>query len=332
VKHRPKRGKKSSRQRSPMRPGKLLVTGGAGFIGSHLCDRLLSEGYHVLAVDDLSLGREENLAWAVAHPGFRFIRRDILNGPALDEIFAGDCFDAVFHMAANSDIRRGRAETKRDLKLTMLSTFHVLDCMRVRSVKQIIFPSSSAVYGEAAGPIAESYGPLRPVSFYGAAKLASEAYVSAFCHQFGIQAWIFRFPNVVGERATHGVMFDFIARLRENPKKLMILGDGSQSKPYLYVQDLIDAMMLGWRKMDEQVNISNIGVRSATSVTRIAEIVVEEMKLNGVALRYTGGERGWQGDVPTYQYDLSVMHRLGWSSPRTSEEAVRVAVQRCLRG
>lgn len=307
-----------------------MVTGGAGFIGSHLCDRLLSEGHRVVAVDNLSLGRMENLKLALSYQSFHFLEQDILEREKLEQVFEQSRFDVVFHLAANSDIQRGVKETDRDLKLTFLSTFHVLDCMRRHSVKHIVFPSTSAVYGEVSGLINESHGPLQPISFYGASKLAAEAYISAFVHNFGLCAWVFRFPNVVGERATHGVLFDFLNKLRANPCELEILGDGTQRKPYLYVKHLVDALLFGWRAMSDRLNCANIGVGSLTSVQTIAEIVVEEMGLPGVRFQYTGGDRGWQGDVPFFQYDTSKMRRLGWVAPCSSDEAVRLAVRRML--
>jgi len=308
----------------------IIVTGGAGFIGSHLCDYILSEGHKVIAVDDLSLGRIENLELAFSHQSFRFVKQDILERARFEQIFDQENFDVIFHMAANSDIQRGGEETDRDLKLTFLTTFHVLDCMRLHGVKQIVFPSTSAVYGEMPGLIGEDRGPLQPISFYGASKLAAEAYISAFLHNFDLQAWVFRFPNVVGERATHGVLFDFINKLRANPYELEILGDGTQQKPYLYVKDLVEAILFGWRAMSDRLNCVNIGVDSLTSIKTIAEIVVEEMALSNVRFRYTGEDRGWKGDVPSFQYDTSKMRHLGWVEPRSSDEAVRLGVRRML--
>jgi UDP-glucose 4-epimerase len=172
---------------------------------------------------------------------------------------------------------------------------------------------------------------LQPVSLYGASKLAAEAYISAFVHSFGLQAWICRFPNVVGERATHGVVYDFLLRLRKDPTRLRILGNGEQEKPYLYVRDLVDAMLFIWKKSAEPMNCFNIGVEGATKVTRIAEMAVEEMNLNGVRFDYTGGDRGWVGDVPSFQYDTSKLARLGWQAPRDSNASVRLAIQRILK-
>lgn len=304
-----------------------LVTGGAGFIGSHLCDYLLSTDASVTAIDDLSLGREENLAAARKDPKFHFVRGDILKEGVLDSLFESGDFDVVFHMAANSDIQRGSRETDRDLNMTFLTTFKILNVMKSADVKEIIFASSSAIYGEANGKIGENYGPLQPVSFYGAAKNASEAYISAFAYHFGIKAWIFRFPNVVGGRLTHGVVYDFINKLIQDPTRLVVLGDGEQRKPYLHINDLIAALLLSCRKLNGVVNCVNIGVESRTSVKEIAGFVVKAMGLKDVVYKFTGGERGWRGDVPSYQYDLSLIKNLGWEARFTSDEAVMEAIR-----
>jgi UDP-glucose 4-epimerase len=309
----------------------VLVTGAAGFIGSHLVDRLLGEGCLVVGVDNFELGRPENLAHNNGNPRFHFEELDLLNRTNLHKLFRDHSFSMVFHMAANSDISRGCSETDRDLRLTFLTTFEVLDTMRRHNVAEIVFASSSAIYGERDEPLTEHTGPLQPVSLYGAGKLSAEAYIAAFVHGFGLQAWICRFPNVVGERATHGVVYDFIERLRKDSTRLRILGNGEQEKPYLYVRDLVDAIMFIWQKSAEPVNCFNIGVEGATKVTRIAEMVVEEMGLSGVKFDYTGGERGWVGDVPSFQYDTNKLTRLGWHAPRDSSASVRLAIQRMLK-
>ncbi len=311
---------------------RCLVTGGAGFVGSHLCDRLLGQGFGVTALDNLSLGRISNLAGAMKTPDFAFLEGDILDAKLLDSAFKTGDFDVVFHMAANSDIERGGKETDRDLNLTFLTTFRALDAMGRFGVRDLVFASSSAMYGETRQKMAEDSGPLRPVSFYGAAKLAAEAYISAFVNCFGLRAWIYRFPNVVGSRMTHGVVYDFIGKLKKDPTQLLILGDGTQSKPFLHVDDLIDAILLCLEDLKEPVNYVNVGVDSATSVRRVAEIVVGEMGLADVEFRYTGGDRGWTGDVPSYAYDLTRIKSLGWEPRYTSDEAVRQAAREMLAG
>jgi UDP-glucose 4-epimerase len=230
-------------------------------------------------------------------------------------------------MAANSDIQQGSSNLNIDLEKTFMTTIRTLDCMRKNNVKNFIFASSSAIYGEHSAPLCEDSGPLLPISFYGAAKLASEAYISAFCENCTMQAWIFRFPNVVGGRATHGALYDFINRLIKNPQELSILGDGTQEKPYLHVSDLIEGILFGWKQAHEQINLFNLGVEDSTTVTKIAQIVVEEMGLRNVNFNYTGGDRGWVGDVPRFQYSLEKIRALGWKAHKKSDEAVRSAAR-----
>lgn len=313
-----------------MKNSHILVTGGAGFIGSHLCDRFLAQETCVTAVDDLSLGRLEHLAPARENSRFSFIRGDILEPGFLDPIFREGKFDTVFHLAANSDIQLGGRETDRDLNLTFLTTFRVLDAMRKFNVRDLVFASSSAIYGEVEEEIGEDHGPLRPVSFYGAAKNAAESYISAFAHQFGMRSWIFRFPNVVGDRLTHGVVHDFIKQLQSDPTQLTILGGGEQLKPFLHVNDLIDAMLLAQKRLLEPVNCLNVGPETRTTVRQIAEIVVEEMGLDDVPFHFTGGTGGWKGDIPRYQYDLTRIKSLGWRPRHTSDQAIRLAVRQTL--
>lgn len=306
----------------------LLVTGGAGFIGSHLCDALHDAGHTVVCVDDLSQGRQEHLHRLLNQPRFAFCECDLLDRNSLSDIFEQfGPFDAVFHLAANSDIRRGIVDYSIDLQRTFNTTFAVLDKMREFNVPQLIFASTSAVYGERETPCSEDSGPLNPISPYGAAKLSAEAYISAFSACYGIQAWIIRFPNVVGPRSTHGVVHDFIRKLTGTPDSLQVLGDGRQSKPYIYVSDLIEAMVFIWSRAHERYNCFNIGVDSTTTAGRIAEIVREEMNLPEARILYSGGDRGWVGDVPRFRYDLARIHRLGWHARRSSDEAVRLAVR-----
>lgn len=278
-------------------------------------------------LDDLSLGSRANLSHLGNHRSFAFIEADILNKARLDEVFSEGQFHSVFHMAANSDIQAGAGDRTVDLERTFLTTFHVLECMQDHGVKDIVFASSSAIYGELDERLGETSGPLFPASFYGAAKLGAEGYLSAYVANFGMKAWVFRFPNVIGERATHGVIFDFINKLEADSARLEILGDGTQEKPYLYVKDLVEGILFGWRNSDAPLSCFNLGVDSRTTVTRIAEIVVEAMGLTDVDFQYTGGSRGWVGDVPKFSYDLSKINALGWRATRSSDEAVKLAVR-----
>jgi UDP-glucose 4-epimerase len=307
----------------------VLITGGAGFIGSHLADALLELGHEVVAVDNLTLGRESNLAHLNGRPRFRFQRLELLDERELSRLFAEGRFDAVFHLAANSDIARSHRDPDVDRDNTFATTYAVLRAMKEHGTRQIVFASTSAIYGELSGALSEDAGPLRPVSHYGAGKLASEAFISSFAANYDLRAWIVRFPNVVGGRATHGVIHDFIAKLRRNPDALEVLGDGRQNKPYLHVRDLVAAIRLIWEKAAEHVNVFNVGVESRTSVQRIAEMVIEEMGLTA-SIRYSGGARGWVGDVPEFHYRLDRILALGWRARLNSDEAVRLAIREIL--
>ena len=308
---------------------RVLVTGGAGFIGSHVCDVLLAEGHKVVVVDDLSLGSKSNiehtfdLARAV-----EFHEMSILESDFSDLVEEGG-FDCVFHMAANSDISAGSSNRRIDLDKTFLTTWTVLEAMAKAGIKQLVFASTSAIYGDISEPTDENFGPLHPISFYGAAKLASEAYCSAYAYRHDIRTWVFRFPNVVGPRATHGVILDFVRRLKEDPRVLRVLGDGSQEKPYVFVRSLVQAIMHGWKNADPAPFESfNIGPITATRVSRIAEIVVAEMNLTGsTRIEYGSEPIGWPGDVPTFAYDTRKMEGLGWRSEQSSDDAVVLAAR-----
>jgi len=309
---------------------KILVTGGAGFIGSHLVDKLLEKKHKVVAFDNLSLGRISNLENAMKNPNFEFIKGDMVDLGEYSEIFKTRKFDVVFHLAANSDIAQSHSNPGIDFNNTFLTTYNTLLAMKEHGVRAIVFASTSAVYGDTAGvAVGEDYGPLFPVSHYGAAKLASEAFITSFCENYGIKAWIARFPNVVGERATHGAIYDFINRLKANPKILEVLGNGEQTKPYLYVGDLVNAMIEIWEKTADKVNYFNIGVETRSKVKEMAEMVVEEMKLGSV-IKYGKSSRGWIGDVAEFSYKLDKIHALGWKPTYSSNEAVRTAIRKIL--
>lgn len=305
---------------------RVFVTGGAGFIGSHLVDRLIAEGDFVSVFDNLSSGRKEFIKQHFGNDHFKLVEADLLDLDKVKEAMAGH--DLVFHFAANPDARLGIKNTALDLKQETIVTYNVLEAMRVNKIKRIVFASSGTIYGETPIiPLPENYGPLLPISLYGAAKLACEALISAFCHIFDMQAWIFRFANIVGKRATHGVIYDFVNKLIRNPSELEILGDGSQRKPYLHVDDCIDGILYGFRNSHDKVNVFNLGCSTTTDVTTIAKFVVKEMELSNVKFKYTGGDRGWPGDVPQVRLDVRKINRLGWKANYTSDEAVKKAMK-----
>ena len=308
---------------------RLLITGGAGFIGSHLDDALIARGHNITVVDNLVLGRKENIEHLIGYPNFRFIEADLLDFEKMRTIFSEGEFDMVYHLAANSDIQKGGKDPLVDYNLTFNTTFNVLQLLKEFEIKKFFFASTSAIYGETYDVLDENYGPLKPVSNYGAGKLACEAFISAFSSTYGIQTWITRFPNVVGERFTHGVICDFIKKLRNNPEELEVLGNGEQCKPYVYVKDLVEAILYVIDHAEDKYNVYMIGSDSRTKVKEIAAMVIEEMGLNA-KIRYTGGDRGWVGDVPEFRYDLTKINKLGWVAPHNSNESVRVAIQKAL--
>ena len=303
----------------------ILVAGGAGFIGSHLTETLLKKGNCVVCVDNMCLGSKDMISHCLDNPNFVFYEFDICDDKALDEVFDKHSFVRVYHLAANSDIQKGGGDPSIDFHDTLMTTVSLLNAMREHNVRELLFASTSAVYGDKPGLLKEDAGALQPVSYYGASKLASEAFISAYSAMNGMKTNIIRFPNVVGPRLTHGVIFDFIAKLSKNPKELEILGDGNQEKPYIYVDDLVEAMMM--MEYHESLEILNIGVETRTTVKRIADIVCEEIDLKDVRYKYTGGAVGWLGDVPKFQYDLSKIHSFGWRAKYTSDEAVRLAAR-----
>lgn len=307
---------------------KVFVTGGAGFIGSQLCDRFLSLGHEVIAIDNLILGRREFLKDAMSSPRFRFVEADLVDLERVKVETKG--VDLVVHMAANSDISQGAARTDVDMRNGTIATYNVLEAMRVNEIKKLLFASTSAIYGEAqVKPTPENYGPLFPISFYGASKLACEAMISAFSHNCGIEAWIYRFANIVGPRSTHGAIHDFVSRLIQNPKKLEVLGNGTQRKSYLHVSDCIDGMLFGFENSREGFQCFNLASRGVSNVRFIAEEVVRQMKdVTGIQaeLAFGDSDRGWVGDVPYTHLDGSRLESLGWKARWESDEAVRKAV------
>lgn len=310
---------------------KTLVAGGAGFIGSHLIDALLNKGHEVVCVDNLSLGTRANIAHLLGKADFCFYEFDLCDSALLEKTMEKEGIEYVFQLAANSDIQASANHPDIEYRNTYTSTYSLLEAMRKNGVKKFFLASTSAVYGNKTDVLLEENTPgLSPVSYYGAAKLGCEALTSAYSHMNDMKSLIFRFPNVVGPRLTHGVIYDFMAKLKRNPQGLEILGDGKQTKPYIYVQDLVDAILYFYEKEHRGVALYNIGTEGSTSVNTIADIVCGEMGLANVRYRYTGGKVGWKGDVPKFQYCLEKVHSAGWKAAMSSDEAVREAVRRNL--
>jgi len=308
-----------------------LVTGAAGFIGSHLVDRLLALGHRVVGVDNLTLGRRANLSAALQNKQFSFCEMDVNDVEACLPFLKKDdgrgAIETVWHMAANSDIQAGGRDPDLDFRLTFLTTHNVLKMMQVLNIPQLVFASSSAIYGDHDGVLSEDTGPLLPVSNYGAMKLASEGSITAAVERFLKRAWICRFPNVIGSRATHGVIFDLLKKLRANSAELEVLGDGAQEKPYLHVSELVDAMLFLFERGRDRLNYYNIAPEiGATTVRFIAEAVVRAAAPKA-AIRYTGGSRGWIGDVPKFRYSTEKLKSLGWSPKLSSNQAVELAIR-----
>lgn len=308
---------------------RIIVTGGAGFIGSHLIDRLLLRGYAVSVIDNLSSGKMDFLKENVENPDFEFIRIDLLDQEELKTTVKDA--DAVFHLAANPDVRLGASDTRVHLEQNVIATYNLLEAMRTNNIRNILFTSTSTVYGEATLiPTPEDYGPLVPISLYGASKLACEALITSYCSTFDMNSWLFRFANIVGPRGTHGIIFDFINKLMKNPGSLEILGDGKQTKSYLHVYDCVEAILFAMENSNEMVNIFNIGSGDTINSTEIGEIIVEEMGLQDVEFNYTGGTRGWRGDVPRMMLSIDRIMSLGWKPVYNSEKSVRDAARSLL--
>lgn len=302
---------------------RALVTGGAGFIGSHLIDRLVARGDNVVVLDNLSSG---NLAFIQSHLDSG--NAVLVNGDlrSLDDVkqAMGMDIDCVYHLAANPDIRLGTRVTDTDLNQGTVATYNVVEAMRLAGVKKIAFASSSVVYGENAPmPTPENHGPCLPISLYGASKQAGEGLISSWVGTFGLQAWIFRFANVVGARGTHGVIFDFIHKLKSDSTRLEVLGNGLQEKSYMEVGDCVDAILHVMATSNEPLNLFNLGSHDTASVRRIAEIVVEVTGCTDARIEYTGGDRGWAGDIPRARLAIDRLVDSGFDVRMNSEDAIR---------
>lgn len=308
---------------------KALVTGGAGFIGTHLVRNLLNRGLEVVVVDNFTLGHQENVDCFGDNSNYKFYNVNIEETEKFCETLKDEKFDIVYHLAANSDIQKGGRMPSVDFNDTFMTTYSVLELMRRNDIKNLFFSSTSAIYGDKQMLLTEDLGDLKPISYYGGAKYASEGFISSYTFMNDLNTVVFRFPNVIGPNLTHGVIYDFVKKLQNNPNELEILGDGTQTKPYLYVIDLVEAITMFTLdiEMKKGVQVYNAGVETATSVTTIADIVCEELGYENVKYNYTGGNIGWKGDVPKFQYDLTKIHNMGWKAKHISDESVRDTVK-----
>jgi UDP-glucose 4-epimerase len=299
---------------------RCFVTGGAGFIGSNLVDRLLANGHSVTVFDNCSTGQLEFLTRARNYPDFQFVRGELLDLVTLKTALPGH--DVVFHLAANADVRFGTHHPHKDLEQNTLATFHVLEAMRANGVKRIGFSSTGSVYGEPeVFPTPETCPFPVQTSLYGASKVACEALISAYCTGFGFQGYVFRFVSILGERYTHGHVFDFYSKLLRNPNAIEVLGDGKQRKSYLHVQDCIEAMLLVLDRAPDRFNVFNLGTEEYCSVDQSLGWICERLGVQPIR-HYTGGERGWIGDSPFIFLDTAKVRALGWRPKLTIRESV----------
>ena len=306
-----------------------VVTGGAGFIGSHLVDALVTQGDAVTVIDNLSTGDLRHIARHVESGHVRFVKGDLL-GDGWQDAF-GDA-ERIYHIAADPDVRASAGTPAQVFSQNVTATIRVLEAMRRAGTAEIVFTSTSTVYGEAdVIPTPEEYPGMEPISIYGGTKLACEAMISSYAHTYGWRSWAFRFANIIGERSNHGVIWDFIHKLRANPQELEILGDGKQAKSYFLVSACVNALLYAVSHSDEPFACYNIGSEDWIDVTSIAHIVTEEMGLSGVSFRYTGGDRGWVGDVPRMLLSVEKLKALGWHPEISSRASVREAARALIR-
>lgn len=317
---------------------KALVTGGAGFIGSHLTERLLKEGYEVVIIDNFRNGKFENLNHVLENPKLNVVEGDLKTPTKLHEVVR-DC-ETVFHFAANPEVKVGETNPKVHFTENLLATFNLLEAIKEeKTIKNFIFASTSTVYGEAEKlPTPESYGPLIPISTYGASKLGCEALITSFAHTFGFKALLLRFANIIGPRSTHGVIIDFMNKIKSNRTALEILGDGMQTKSYLHITDCINAIIHAtesFLRNAVRVEIYNIGSEDQIAVKKIAEIIAEQMNVPRIELHFTGGVdggRGWKGDVKIMNLSTEKLQKIGWKAKYNSKKAVELTTRELLRG
>jgi len=304
----------------------ILVTGGAGYIGSHICKRLIGEGHNIVVIDNMSNSSKESLSDIYDNPAFTFYEFDVNNTFKLRGVFDRHRFDMVFHFAGNADTRKGEENPYADIENTLQTTLNVLEMMRTFDVKKFFYSSSSAVFGNSPERLQLGRTHTRPISHYGAAKLAGEAFVSSFSSLHGFQVWIARFSNTVGANMYRGVVPDLIRKIKMHPEQLEVFGDGTQCKPYIWIDDLVEGVMCMLEKTDNRYNSFLIGVDTNVTVERIAKIVMEETGVV-VPIKYRDDYTGNKGDVNIYSYDVTPLRMLGWTPKYTAEEAIRKAVR-----
>ena len=304
---------------------RAFVTGGAGFIGSHIVDRLIKDGNEVIVYDNMSTGIADFIKQHLKNPKFKFIKGDILDLKKLSHNMKK--IDIVFHLAAHADVRSGFQNHKVDFEQNLLGTINVLEAMKENGVKKIAFSSTSSVYGDATVfPTPENY-PFCPTSLYGASKASAETYISVFCEYYDITAYIFRFVSWVGERYTHGLVFDFLNKLKKDSSTLNILGDGTQKKSYLYVKDGVDAIFTVIKKAKERINIYNLGNDEVINVIDSAREIIAEAGYDNVKFTFAGGDRGWIGDNPFVLLDTKKLQKLGWKSKKDTRKGLQITAR-----
>lgn len=299
----------------------ILVTGGAGFLGSHLCRKLINEGNRVVAIDNLSVGSIELISDFMCNDNFSFIEADVFDSVKMLSVFKFNKFDIVYQLIANTSIQKGGYSPIFDIKETLSSTLEVLNYVAQFRIKRFVYISSSTVYGCMDEVMRESSSHLQPISFYGAAKLAGEAFVSAYSSMYDIQTWVIRLSNVVGKDATHGVVHDIKKKLKQNRKELYLLGDGTQAKPFIHVFDAVDGILYVVNNTSDKYNIVQVGNERQISIRRVAEIILKAMNLDAKII-FNESPITWAGDVGQYRYDITKLLSLGWAPRWNTEEAI----------
>lgn len=308
----------------------ILITGGAGFIGSHLVDELIDEN-RITVLDNLSTGQRDCIGCHQSNPDFKFIESDLRDKKSLDNLLKD--IDVVFHLAGNADVRRGNENTQIPFENNLLATYNLLESMRTNEVKNIVFSSTSAVYGVPSMiPTPENYGPMVPISFYAASKIACEGLICSYCHNCEMKTWIYRLANIVGERSNRGVVVDFVNKIMNNPLELEILGSGKQKKSYLHIKECINAMLFAYENSNDDLNIFNIASEDSIDVTQIANIVTEIMGCENTRYIFSKNtfDGGWAGDVPIMSLSIEKLKSLGWIPSVNSYQSISMAVHSLL--